>query len=1360
MTSLRRLRRDLARALFGAPPLATGRPPAGRPRALLGDGLLEDRLPPGDVFWSALDALPASPAASARVPAQSAPTLRGGPAFAALPESAPALTAGRPVATAAASSGQSQPTRPAARPALELPEGVTVTSAKFVSIAPQPPKAEVTGPAAATPYAAAASPITVVQPGVSAAPESQSPTSAGVSFAPARVVGTPVGVVADPGDEKVVTPPTRTPVVPVPPSPYPYHYVADGQEVGLTISPTRVAIGFAAQPVVGQAFAGLSYVRGVTANVAVYEGTGAGSERSLARLATTRGVQFAVPVFVAPKSDSEAVLLNEVVVALKPGVTEAQFFTGNAKFSSHRPLVGTADQFVATVVAGRGVEALGVSNALAADPKLSWASPNFYQNWQRFATPNDPRFTNEWHLHNTGQSGGLVDADSDLPEAWDVNPGGSATITVAVVDDGVPTGHPDLLNWVNPGETAGDGVDNDGNGFIDDVNGWNFVAGNNKSGPNFATDMHGTSVSGVAAAVGDNKVGVAGAAYKSPVMGVKIFDGPDVASDAGIAGAIYYAAGSTKDGKGTWKSADIVNNSWGGGSVSPAINAAFAYASGFGRQGKGAANFISSGNSGTGTVSYPASLSASIAGVISVGATNNKGGRSNYSQFGTALDLVTPSGDQRAGYLNIDTTDRIGDDGYAKGDYTGTGLQGFSGTSSAAPLASGIGALVLAQAGAKGVTISAPQLRGMLRNDTDLIGGASYSLAAGQTSEFGRGRLNAFTAVSGVGKAEISVTNTTTDFASGATPVNFGNVVTGNTKSVTLRVRNQGTEPLDLAGFTATGPGFSAAAPATSRLGIGEATTFSLAFTPDVRGTVTGAIVISSNDADEASFVIPTTGTGISPQVGGRVFEDWNGDGQRSANDPGLGGRVVFADLNGNGQLDVTGGASYASVAPFTILDKNTTKGITQVSGVARPITDVNVRLNIAHTYDSDLTVTLISPDGTRVKLFQDIGGAGRNFTGTVLDDQADVTIGALGTVAPFAGSYQPQESLGAFLGKSANGAWTLEVTDGFTGDTGRVAGWSLDFTTTEPSATTTAAGVYGLFDLPPGDYPVRYAAAAGYVFTSARGGALAATVAGPATTLADYDFAVAKNNRFYGNVFADASGDGVRQAGETPLAGRTAFLDVNDNGVRDPATTATYSNPAPLAIPFGRPLGAIRLAPTVTVAAPGQVVALTVNFDISHTWDADLDLFLVAPDGTRVKLFGGVGRNEDNFTNTTLDDSAARVIGAAGTAAPFTGAYRPQNALAAFNGRRSDGVWTLEVVDTFPGLDGGSFNGFSLTITTREPSAVSDALGNFFLDLPAGPNTVRLIPQGGSAITTPAGGAYTVTAAGAPIFERLFGVK
>lgn len=948
------------------------------------------------------------------------------------------------------------------------------------------------------------------------------------------------------------------------------YYYSNSKPIGMELHARRFVVG--QNDTTPSLPADLTLVRNLGTSAAVYESTNDLTPEFIAQIGNVPGVAYTAPLYVVQDTQSEAALLNEVIVALKPGETAEAFFARSPQFSKYRPLAGTPDQFIATVGAGYGRAALDVGNATSSDPAVQWVAPNFYQNWQRFYTPNDPRFGNQWHLNNTGQGGGLVDADSDLPEAWNIVQGGSANIIVGVIDDGVQSTHPDLRVWTNPGEIANDNIDNDGNGWVDDIHGWNFVFDTKQTEP-LGTDMHGTSVSGVATAAGDNNLGVAGSAYNSQVIAIKMFDGNSVAADADIAGALYYAAGRNKSGTGTWRAADLVNNSWGGGADTPVINAALSWGTVSGRQGQGATYFFATGNGFSSSVSQPAAQSLNIPGVIAIGATNNKGERSNYSNYGSAVDVVTPSNDTRAGYLAIDTTDRTGANGYAAGDYTGTGATGFGGTSSATPLASGIGALVLDRANTLGVAITPTQLRGLIRNSTDLIGGAVYDINSGKNIEFGYGRLNAYTAVSGVNTAEISVVDTTKEFTTGDT-IDFGALLVGQSTDVTLRIRNQGTLPLDLTSITVPAP-FSIVNLGSNKLNVGEATTFTARYRPTAPGAFNVAALINSNDVDESTYVLNFTGTATAPAIGGSIWEDYNGDGvfssfedyavplgafayldidQSDTFTPGdqqvpivngsyaflsvpngtytvrteLPGWTltapssgeytvtitsgadyfvgldfgyskhdrlyarVFEDLNSNGNIEpaelgmpgfkVSAGTSLVTVTnntPTAIIDAGTVISTLNVTDIGK-IGDLNVKVNIDHTWMSDIWLKLKAPDGTEITLVNGAGGADAGFIDTVFDDSATTSIYA-GTF-PFTGSFVPDQPLSTFNLKSMTGIWTLTITDTVAFDSGTVNNWSLEFTKEYAGVSDTNG--YALVDLPAGTNDAVLQLAGGWLYT------------------------------------------------------------------------------------------------------------------------------------------------------------------------------------------------------------------------------------------------------------------------------------
>ena len=180
----------------------------------------------------------------------------------------------------------------------------------------------------------------------------------------------------------------------------------------------------------------------------------------------------------------------------------------------------------------------------------------------RDAIPNDPRFDEMWGLDNTGQVGGTPGADISAVAAWDVTTG-SSSILVAVLDTGTQVTHPDLAGniWVNPGEIAGNGIDDDGNGFIDDINGWDFFNNDNSVFDSATNDDHGTHVSGTIGAVGNNGVGVTGVNWDVSIMSLK-FLGPQGGSTSDAIAGIQYAAN---------KGVRVINASWGGGGFSQAL---------------------------------------------------------------------------------------------------------------------------------------------------------------------------------------------------------------------------------------------------------------------------------------------------------------------------------------------------------------------------------------------------------------------------------------------------------------------------------------------------------------------------------------------------------------------------------------------------------------------------------------------------------------------------------------------------------------------------------------------------------------------------------------------------------------------
>jgi subtilisin family serine protease len=310
---------------------------------------------------------------------------------------------------------------------------------------------------------------------------------------------------------------------------------------------------------------------------------------------------------------------------------------------------------------------------------------------------------NDWNLNSI-----------NAPEAWAHGYTGQGVV-VAVVDTGVDRSHPDLVNqlWVNAGEIAGNGLDDDHNGFVDDTSGWDFASGDNN--PN-DENGHGTHVAGTIAADA-NGFGATGVAPDATIMPVRVLGADGSGTANAVANGIRYAA---------QMGADIINLSL-GGSLSTVIQSAIQYA-----QQLGVLVVAAAGNDGAATPGYPARFSSSLNNVISVGAYSSSNAIASFSNDvgnSGAVQVDAPG-------VNVYST------------YFGSRYGTLSGTSMATPHVAGLAALILSA----NHNLSAAQVRSLI------VAGANHAEAGSDS----RGGINAALSVALAASGQVSSTATTT----------------------------------------------------------------------------------------------------------------------------------------------------------------------------------------------------------------------------------------------------------------------------------------------------------------------------------------------------------------------------------------------------------------------------------------------------------------------------------------------------------------------------------------------------------------------------------------------------------------------
>ena len=453
------------------------------------------------------------------------------------------------------------------------------------------------------------------------------------------------------------------------------------------------------------------------------------------------------------------------------------------------------------------------------DPAVEYAEPNYIKRVS--SVPDDPLFSQQWGTTKI-----------NAPQAWDITTGNDNVI-VAVLDSGIDLNHPDLVNniWNNTAESCTDGIDHDRDGYVNDCRGWNFVSDNNTPQDD---NGHGTHVSGIIGAVGNNGIGVAGVMWNVKLMPLKFLDADGNGSTSDEISAIEFAiTHGAKVMNASFAGPDFSNSEY--DAVSHANNAGILLMAAAGNE---------SANDDT-TPSYPASFSnptdpnlvknnlGALFNVISVAATGQNDNLASFSNFGVNSVQVAAPG------LSVLST--IPTSAY--------GLE--SGTSQATPFVSGLAGLLYSQ----NPNLSYLQVRSVIFSSVDILPSLNNKILTS-------GRINALSALTFPIAPKLSVSPSSAD---------FGTVAAGTTSSAkTFTATNTGTADLIIGQVTLTGANaveFSMANDGCSNHTIAPLfnCTIQGTFSPTSEGAKNAAMSFPSNDNASPTVTVSLAGTGGAP---------------------------------------------------------------------------------------------------------------------------------------------------------------------------------------------------------------------------------------------------------------------------------------------------------------------------------------------------------------------------------------------------------------------------------------------------------------------------------------------------------------
>ncbi len=702
--------------------------------------------------------------------------------------------------------------------------------------------------------------------------------------------------------------------------------------------------------------------------------------------------------------------LGEIIVKFKKNVSRFDIDNLNRLYNSAiiEQVTGFENTYLIAIDPNSTDDVFDASNKYAITQFVEFAHPNFLRTGMLLEVknnpgsdmhqhsgssdaliPNDTLNPRMWNLKNTGNNipqnvVGTPGCDMNMFNAWDITTG-NPNVTIAIVDTGIDTNHTDL----RPN--------------LCDRNFW-YDAYDNDQKP-YDEYYHGTGVSGIPSAAGNNIAGNAGIAFSSQVMPVRVF-GP---APAGFTTDLILAKGLNW----SWQhGACVINCSWGGGIPGSLVTFAIQNAVNYGRNGKGTVVFGGAGNADTNVVIYPASMPE----VIGVGglspcyerksltSCDNNGGFQGWGAcYGEGMELVAPC-------TFIGTTELGG----------GWCVCG-NGTSDSSPMAAGVAALMLS----KNINLSGDSVKIIMERFARKVGNYNYNVQKENglwNNEMGYGMID----------AKICLDNTPA-----------GPTVIYDQVPPMIRIY-----PPESNVFTSP---ITVDAVITDNVGLNINSYGPRLYYRTLQSNQIQVIYGSSAGDNRYRFTFPVIAYSeglfyyIAAQdivpVPNFVTYPLGGAG---VNPPGNIAPQKFMFVRNTNKYD----SSFASSnVPIRITADRETSFVSIMNNpVNKTILDVNVLLNVQHSFDADLSFSLISPSGTEIILAGGVGLDGNDFTDTYFDDEAPVAIDSSAALPPFTGVFRSIEKLWLFDGENSFGEWKLRVTDNGFQDGGSLLGWSVQF--------------------------------------------------------------------------------------------------------------------------------------------------------------------------------------------------------------------------------------------------------------------------------------------------------------------------